>query len=135
MDDCDDVIPFVGGELPALARDAVPLFETLSAAGGSRVLGDEDGVVTHRGLPPVVGDVGGGEALVDECPRVDEDGIHALRPEVFELLRPEAEARAERGFSKPLEETVEISHSNSAEPASGCIDGKRLRSWKPVTEL
>ena len=42
--DRDDVVDLVSREGPAF-RDAVPLFETFSTAGGGSVLGDKDGVV------------------------------------------------------------------------------------------
>lgn len=110
--DGNDVIPFPGRELMALAGDAVPFLETLPATGRRRVLGDERRMVPHRGLPAVVRNVGRGQALVYERAGVVEDGIEAFASEVFELLRAETKTRTERGPPEPLEETVEILHRN-----------------------
>ena len=46
------------------------------------MLGDECGVVTHRGLLPVVGRVGGGDTLAYEDAGMLHDRAYALFPEI-----------------------------------------------------
>lgn len=62
--------------------DAVPCSEASAAASGGGVLGDEDGMSAKGRLLPIIGRIGGGEALLDEDTRLAEHLYQALLREV-----------------------------------------------------
>lgn len=82
---------------PDARRDAVPLVQTAAAAAGAGVLGREDWMASHGGLPAVVGNAGGGEALGHKFPGVVPNDFQPLLPDIVPLLYREVELRPEGG--------------------------------------
>lgn len=76
----------------------MPPGQTLPAAGGGGVLGDECRVSAIRCLFAIVRDVGGRQALGDEVAGVLLDGVEAFFSDVVEVLcfqnEPGSELRA-----------------------------------------
>src|SRR5262249_2133504 len=89
-------------------RYPMRLLQAAPAAGAGRMLGDEDRVVPHRWLPPVVPGASGGEPLLDELLAVRHDSLQALSLQVAPLGGTEPEPAAERRACQPVEDSVEI---------------------------
>jgi hypothetical protein len=103
-------VPLLHAREGAAFGDTMPFRKASAAAGGGGVLGDEDRVIAHRGLLPVIGNLGGGEPLGDEIGGVRHDGGEPLGLEVGELLSSQFEAAAKAGAGEAGEQVVEIGH-------------------------
>ena len=73
----------------------MPLLQTPSAAHRRRMLGDEDGMVSHGRLFAIVGRVRWSESLINEIAGVKEDCRKAFGLEVGEFFASQSETRAE----------------------------------------
>jgi hypothetical protein len=71
--------------------DPVPFSQAATAAGGSGVLGDKDGMPAKRCLLAVVCRLCRGEALVDKVARVIKNDGQAFALKIELILRPEPE--------------------------------------------
>ena len=77
LDDIENIGLLLDGQFPSL-WDRMPFLQATAATRGRRVLSDEDGMVSHRGLLAVVDGMGRGEPLRDEACAMLEDCIKPL---------------------------------------------------------
>lgn len=72
------------------------------------MLRDEDRMMSHRRLPPVVRRRGRGQTLLDEVGGVIQDNRQPFATQVFKLSAAQAKATPERRFGERGEEFVKI---------------------------
>lgn len=90
--------------------DVVPLVQTGSAAGGGGVLGDENGVASHWGLPAVVSGLRRREPLPDKLAGVVQYRGRSLATQVFVFGGAQAESAAEARPRQGPEKVVDPAH-------------------------
>ena len=86
----------------------MPLLQAAAAASRGRVLRDEDRMISHRRLPPVVQGFGGGEPLLDKIRGVFEDDRQTFAAKVLQLLPVQAKAPTERRLAQFGKDFVEF---------------------------
>jgi len=90
---------FVCAERVALGYP-VPFLQAATAAGCRRVLCDEDRVVTHRSLFPIIGRISRRQSFLDKVRRVLENDIQPFAVEIVKLPAAQSESPAE---GRPLQ--------------------------------
>lgn len=89
----------------------MPLGKTAAAARGGRMLGDEDGMPSERGLLAVIRGLRRRQPPGDEIPRMAEDDLHSLCLKIVALAWGELETLPECGFLQLAEDVLKIPHS------------------------
>ena len=100
----------------AVFGDSVPFGQATAAAGGRGVLGDEDRMTPHGGLPAVVAGRGRGQPIDDELPAVIQNHRQRLLLEIGPLLGSQSKTAAELASAKGREKVVEVAHGLSPRP-------------------
>lgn len=97
------------GEINALSHP-IPFFQAASAAAGTGVLGDENGMSPHGGLLSVVFRRGGSKADGNEILCVDADGIKSLFAHVVLVLCGKVKSASEIRLPKAHKSICNCSH-------------------------
>lgn len=77
--------------------DTMPFPETASAATAAGMLSLEHRMATHRGLLPIIGQMGFGKTFRDKIRGMPKDRIPSLAPDVGLILGIQMKTASERG--------------------------------------
>jgi hypothetical protein len=89
----------------------MPFLEAAATTCGCRVLCDEDRMIAHRGLFPIIRRVGYRQSLLDKIRRVFEDNFQTLVMKVIEFFPAHAKTSAKRGLLKGSKDFIQISQA------------------------
>jgi hypothetical protein len=111
----------------------MPLLQAAPAAGDSGVLGNEDRVVPHRGLFPVVRRIGGSDSFLDELLSVRHHCVKPLALQVFPFSGTQVESTAEVGSAQSLKDIIQVASHVSIPADRHLVIGQDVVTSIPKT--